>query len=176
MWSKMVGVVLAFSAMKAFRTLKKAVSARRGERDASGRRNQSKTTSPVSASTSHEDDASRKRPRRRVNRGRGRNVYVILLCDAIWSEKKKFRAKNPHYRPRSGNPCVYVGETALDPENRFKQHMDGYKSSKFVKNYGRRLLPEMYEHLNPVPHDEATEWEERLAVRLQRKGYAVWWY
>ena len=86
-------------------------------------------------------------------------------------------ARNPHYRRRVlfRKPCVYVGQTALDPEERFRQHKSGYKACRIAKKYGKRLIKREYEHLNPVPASEAEEMEEALAVDLQRKGYAVWW-
>ena len=92
-------------------------------------------------------------------------------------DDRRFMARNPHYLHRifGGKPCVYVGQTALDPEERFRQHKRGYKACRIVKKYGRRLMKKKYQHLNPVPASVAVEREEALALRLQRKGYAVWW-
>ena len=99
------------------------------------------------------------------------NLYVILLCDAVW-RSQKFRKRNPHYRLR--RPCVYVGQTSLDPEVRFKQHKSGYKASPIARKYGTHLVPHLYEHLNPVPAAEREEREKRLALSLKKRGYAVW--
>ncbi|SVB01842.1 uncharacterized protein METZ01_LOCUS154696, partial [marine metagenome] len=33
---------------------------------------------------------------------------------------KKFKERNPNYV--DGKPCVYVGQSSLKPEARFKQH------------------------------------------------------
>ncbi|MXW15999.1 MAG: hypothetical protein F4123_10290 [Gemmatimonadetes bacterium] len=93
--------------------------------------------------------------------------------DEVWRRDRKFREKNPDYRPNM--PCVYVGQTSLDPEKRFKQHKNGYKASCRARKYGVRLLPHLYNDLNPVPAAERLEQEERLARDLQGKGYAVWW-
>ena len=112
---------------------------------------------------------------------RTRNLYVIRLGKSGDGKSvladRKFMAGNPHYRHRIllGKPCVYVGQTALDPEERFRQHKRGYKACRIAKKYGRHLMKKEYRHLNPVPASEAEEWEEALALRLQRKGYAVWW-
>ena len=110
--------------------------------------------------------------------GRSKNLYVIRLGDSEDGESildhKRFMARNPHYRRGSGKPCVYVGQTALDPEERFRQHKSGYKASSIAKKYGMYIMKK-YERLNPVPASEAEEREEALALRLQRKGYAVWW-
>ena len=108
-----------------------------------------------------------------------KNLYVIRLGDSEGGESildhKKFMAKNPLYRCGSGKPCVYVGQTALDPKARFRQHKSGHKASPIAKKYGICLMEKKYEHLNPVPASEAEAREEALARRLQRKGYAVWW-
>ena len=107
-----------------------------------------------------------------------RNLYVIRLDDAVLRDRK-FRERNPDYRLRGlglfRKPCVYVGQTWHDPEVRFQQHKDGYKSSRIVRRYGKRLMRKKYEHLNPVPAGEAEDWEEDLAVDLRRRGYGVWW-
>ena len=100
-----------------------------------------------------------------------RNLYVIRLDDAVLQERK-FREKNPDYRP--GKPCMYVGVTSHDPASRFKQHKDGYKASPVVRKYGKYLMRKKFEHDNPVPADEAEIRERALAVELRSKGYAVW--
>ncbi len=108
-----------------------------------------------------------------------RNLYVIRLGDSQDGQSildnKKFMARNPHYERDSGKPCVYVGQTGLDPEDRFNQHKDGYKSNRIARKHGKYLMRKQYEGLNPVPASKAVEMEEALARRLQKKGYAVWW-
>ena len=42
-----------------------------------------------------------------------------------------------------------------------------------VKRYGLRLLPELYEHLNPMPYEAAAQMEKDLAGDLRRAGYTV---
>ena len=42
-----------------------------------------------------------------------------------------------------------------------------------VKRYGIRLLPELYEHLNPMPYEAAAEMEKDSAEDLRRAGYTV---
>ena len=42
-----------------------------------------------------------------------------------------------------------------------------------VKRYGLRLLPELYEHLNPMPYEAATQMEKDLAEDLRRASYTV---
>src|SRR5438874_11076433 len=56
-------------------------------------------------------------------------------------------------------PCVYVGMTGLPVDQRFENHKNGYKSAWVVKKYGLRLMPELYEHLNPMPFEAAAQME-----------------
>ena len=100
-------------------------------------------------------------------------VYVIELNDAVRNDKK-FRAENPEME--DDKPCVYVGSTGRDPETRFAQHLQGYKHSKFVKKFGQRLRPDLVPKYEKEFKNsrEAEAAEERLAVRLRKRGYGVW--
>jgi len=97
-------------------------------------------------------------------------VYVVLLDDSV-RNLRKIRALNPKAVPEK--PCVYVGMTGLKPKERFRNHKQGLKSAAVVKKYGLRLLPELYEHLNPMPYLAALEMESDLAKDLQAAGYTV---
>ncbi len=110
------------------------------------------------------------------NRDEGRqprvkNLYVIRLDDEVL-KLAKFLEANPDYR--SGKPCVYVGATSHDPKKRFKQHKDGYRSSRIAKKYGKYLMSKEFEHLNPVPDKEGEKRERALATELRQRGYGVW--
>jgi len=98
------------------------------------------------------------------------NVYVVLLEPAV-GKMRKVRLINPKRNPKK--PCVYVGLTGLAPEERFANHQQGIKSSGFVKSYGVRLLPALYEHLNPMPYEAAAQMEKDLTEDLRRAGYTV---
>ncbi|UCC12939.1 MAG: hypothetical protein JSW02_05280 [candidate division WOR-3 bacterium] len=98
------------------------------------------------------------------------HVYVVLL-DKCVGRMQKVKKLNPEYDPNK--PCVYVGMTGLKPEERLKKHRAGYKASRFVKQYGIHLLPELYADLNPLTYDEAVIAEAGLARRLRAEGYAV---
>ena len=63
--------------------------------------------------------------------------------------------------------------TGLSPEERFANHKAGIKAAWVVKRYGLRLLPELYEHLNPMPYEPAAQIENDLAEDLRRGGYTV---
>ena len=98
------------------------------------------------------------------------NVYVVLLEPAA-ARLRAVRAANPGRDPEK--PCVYVGMTGLDPEERFANHKQGIKSASVVKRYGLRVMPELYAHLNPMPFEAAVQMEQDLAEDLRRAGYTV---
>ena len=99
------------------------------------------------------------------------NVYVVLLSKDVLREAK-FRKCNPGHDP--AKPCVYVGMTGLNPDDRFDKHKAGIRSNRFVQLYGQRLLPELYECYNPMPYAAAREMEVELAIALREQGYGVW--
>ena len=85
------------------------------------------------------------------------SVYVVYLRD-----------------PRGdGKAGYYVGMTGLDPRDRFKNHKSGIKAASVVKKYGVRLVPKLYEHLNPMPFEAAVQMESELAEDLRAAGYTV---
>ena len=98
------------------------------------------------------------------------SVYVILLDPAVARHPSVLRA-NP--ARDCSKPCVYVGMTGLPVAHRFENHKHGYKSSWVVEKYGVRLMPELYEHLNPMPYDAAAQMEKDLAADLCALGYTV---
>lgn len=98
------------------------------------------------------------------------NVYVVLLRPEV-ANLRKVRMENPARRP--DKPCVYVGLTGLAPEERFANHQRGKQSARVVRDFGIRLLPEFYAHLNPMPYDAAVVMEKELAEDLRQQGYTV---
>ena len=98
------------------------------------------------------------------------NVYVVLLSKAALKDRSILQ-RNP--ARDSSKPAVYVGMTGLPVDHRFENHKNGYKSARLVKKYGVRLLPEMYEYLNPMPYEHAVQMEKDLAADLRSQGYAV---
>jgi hypothetical protein len=56
---------------------------------------------------------------------------------------------------------------------RFANHKQGIKDAWVVQRYGVRLLPELFEHLDPMPFEAATQMEKDLAEDLRRAGYTV---
>ncbi len=107
-------------------------------------------------------------------------VYVIELSKKIFTERKKFRDANPQFN--GVLECLYVGMSSKTPEERFEQHKSGYRnkkghniSSAFVQKYGRYLRPSLYQNIELLTKLEALAMEEKLALDLRRKGYAVWY-
>jgi hypothetical protein len=88
--------------------------------------------------------------------GSRHSVYVVLLHD-------------PKRQPTWG---LYVGQTARDPDWRFDQHKSGYKASGEVRRFGICLLPELYEHLNPLRQWESLDLEAALAKAFRAAGVA----
>lgn len=106
--------------------------------------------------------------------GRARHhhsVYVVELSQDVWDEPA-FRKSNPEYL--IGKPCVYVGMTGLSPDVRFDKHKAGIQSNRFVRQYGLRLVPALYEMYNPMPYDGARDMEVELGIALRERGYGVW--
>lgn len=107
-------------------------------------------------------------------------VYVIELSKRVFSENTKFRTANPQFN--GVLECLYVGMTSKTPKERFEQHKLGYRnkkghklSSNIVEKYGMYLRPNLYNHLDSIPtRAEALKMEEKLALELRRKRYAVW--
>ena len=98
------------------------------------------------------------------------SVYVIEISD------KRGPRLNTRY------PNVYVGQTALTPEERFAQHQIGYKTSRHLWKGGKGkgqwlglwLKRRLYERYNPIKtRAEAERLELWLAEHLRHKGYTV---
>src|SRR5204863_10103739 len=91
-------------------------------------------------------------PKKRKSKGSDHHcVYVVYL-------------RNPRGDGRAG---YYVGMTGLTPEARFENHKQGIKAASVVRRCGERLVPKLYEHLNPMPYPEAVRMERELADQLR---------
>ncbi len=92
-------------------------------------------------------------------------VYVIELADAAGPGGTR---RNP------ARPCVYVGQSAKSPEDRFAQHKRGERRSRCVERHGLQLLPALYNHLPAfTARAEAEAGEKACAEELKRRGYTV---
>lgn len=125
----------------------------------------------MTARNEHAAKATWNMPPSRRARRHHYSVYVVELSDAVWNEAR-FRRANPDYAV--GMPFVYVGMTGIDPDVRFDKHKAGIQSNRFVREFGLRLLPQLYEMYNPMPYDGARDMEVELAIGLREAGYGVW--
>lgn len=107
-------------------------------------------------------------------------VYVVELNKRVFSDNTKFRLANPQFN--GVLECLYVGMTVKTAKERFEQHKTGYinkkghkLSSNIVEKYGAYLRPSLYNHIPAMDtRAEALAMEEKLALELRRKRYAVW--
>lgn len=84
-------------------------------------------------------------------------------------------------RPKRGSASgtareVYVGSSAFLPEVRLQKHYaDALGASRHVRDRGVRLLPHLYDRLNPVVgRERAKRVEQQLADSLHARGYRVY--
>lgn len=85
------------------------------------------------------------------------SVYVVYL-------------RNPRGDGKAG---YYVGMTGLTPEQRLANHKAGIRAARVVRRFGERLVPRLYEHLNPMPFEKAVVMEVQLAESLRKRGFQV---
>jgi len=101
------------------------------------------------------------------------NVYVIELNQKV-ANVKRFNSRNPEMKP--GAKYFYVGQTALTHRERFERHKAGHKANRYVNKYGKWLRWKMFEKYNPIStRKEAKAIEKELALKLQAKGFGIWW-
>jgi hypothetical protein len=92
---------------------------------------------------------------------RKRWAYVIELDDAVGESV-------------GDHPYLYIGQTSCTPEERFAQHLDGYKASKVVRRHGVCLRPDLYLD-QPILRcaDEALAYERWLFSAFEAAGWPV---
>ena len=80
-------------------------------------------------------------------------LYVAELSKRVSTENTKFRAANPQFNGML--ECLYAGMTSKTPQERFRQHKEGYVnkighklSANIVQKWGHYLRPSLYEHTN----------------------------
>ena len=98
------------------------------------------------------------------------HVYVVLLDPHAATDRKVLR-ENPIRDP--SKPCLYVGLTGLTPAERFQNHKLGIKAARIVERYGLKLLPDLYEYLNPMPFEVTAQMEKELTEDLRNQGFTV---
>lgn len=69
--------------------------------------------------------------------------------------------------------CFYVGMAGLDPDVRFDKHKAGIQSNQVVREFGLRLVPELYVMYNSMPYDGACEkWKWSWQSDCARRTYS----
>ena len=69
---------------------------------------------------------------------------------------------------------LYVGQSFHPAEKRLQQHLDGVRASKWVRDYGGNLRPDLYEHLPRLDREGAEALEAIVAELLRREGWTVY--
>jgi hypothetical protein len=94
------------------------------------------------------------------------HVYVIEL-DPAARRARDCDGADP-------GPPVYVGQSALTPEERFDQHRAGRRASRIVRAHGVRLRPDLSTGWGPYgSRREAEAAEAELADHLRARGHCV---
>lgn len=99
------------------------------------------------------------------------HLYAIRLDDAVL-QKAKFKAKNPGYL--SGKPCYYIGSSVHEPEIRFAQHKEGYRSSRIVRLHGLHVSKSKCKVIEVGNREARDRKEHAYATELRAKGYGIW--
>lgn len=122
-------------------------------------------------------------------------VYVIELEPRVLAHPK-WKTQNPD---QSTEQCFYVGQSAHEPECRFKQHTTQLNlyvdcflcccscnrgkevssrvvgTARFVQDWAVQLRPDLYQHLNPLTsRRSALKEEAAMATHLKEQGHGAW--
>ena len=98
------------------------------------------------------------------------SVYVVELDNAI-GEIARVRRINPEADPEF--EYLYVGQTGLDPQERFERHKRGHQASSDVRRFGLHLNMNFLRRANPMTELEALREENSLALHLRSRGHTV---
>jgi len=98
------------------------------------------------------------------------SVYVVELDKAV-GEIARVRRINPDADPNLEH--LYVGQTGLDPQERFERHMRGHQASPDVRRFGLHLNMTFLRRDNPMTEVEALREENSLAASLRSKKHTV---
>lgn len=102
----------------------------------------------------------------------GWTLYVVRLKRPVL-KNRKFKKRNAATY-KEGKPCVYVGLTYLDAEERVKQHIDGVHPSPIVRKFGKHLIERECQKLRAMTRGRAQKKEAALAEQLRKRGWGAW--
>ena len=100
-------------------------------------------------------------------------VYVIELKADVLS-LKRFAEANPGYTYDPTHPPLYVGHSVRSPAERLEQHRSVLKASRYTRGNAICIRRDLAGSLIFPTRREAELMEERHAVILRERGYAVW--
>jgi hypothetical protein len=98
------------------------------------------------------------------------SVYVVLLAEYVGT-LPQMRRRNPKCDP--SKPFVYIGLTPLPANRRFDFRRATPEHEWRLHQYGVRLMPQLYKHLNPMTFERALQTARKLAEDLRAKGFGV---
>ena len=98
------------------------------------------------------------------------SVYVVLLDEHI-STLPQMRRRNP--KRNLSKPYVYVELTLERIDRRFDFRRATIKAEWRVQRFAVRLMPDLYNHLNPMTFEAAVQTARKLAEDLRAKGFGV---
>jgi hypothetical protein len=93
----------------------------------------------------------------------GSILYVVRL-DFFGKLSKRDQERLIKLNPQASKkaPVFYVGQTALLAWQRYENHLNGHKASRWVKRYGQRLIT-------------VDDWKPDFGVALQEKTIRAAW-
>lgn len=93
----------------------------------------------------------------------GAILYVVRL-EYFGKLSKRDQNRLVELNPQANTKAsvFYVGQTALLAEQRYENHLNGYKASRWVKKYGKRLV-------------RVDEWKPDFGVALSEKNLRAAW-
>ncbi len=108
-------------------------------------------------------------------------VYVFQLNNEI-KMLPGFLKHNPNIDVNK--PCFYVGQTSKDRDERYREHKEGIRSNRFVKQFGvepHKVADKTYELaeqfgvlVDNLRHYQALYYEHKLTILLQEQGYGAY--
>ena len=107
----------------------------------------------------------------RTSAARKYYLYAIRLRDDVL-DKTAFREANPGYR--EPKPCYYIGTSRYRPKKRFKKHLQGEKSSKWLRQFGLYVAQSKCRVMWEIEHGDRAVQERRHAEALRGQGYGIW--
>ncbi len=94
----------------------------------------------------------------------GTTILYAVRLDYFGKLSKKDRHRLIEHNPEANKkaPVFYVGQTTLQAWERYENHQNGHKDSKWVRKYGQHLI-------------RVDEWQPDFGVALPKKTIKAAW-